>query len=99
MKKFEAYHKGTDVLKFLRKEFSNGFWSERTYDENGKELTYKNSYGYCSERTYDENGNQLTFKDSNGYYSIKEKQVTKEDFEAFTNPKPCEKCCCRCCVK
>ena len=40
---------------------------EKTYDENGNQLTYKDSKGFSNERTYDENGNQLTYKDSNGF--------------------------------
>jgi hypothetical protein len=39
----------------------------KTFDENGRELTFKGSSGYWHERTYDLNGRELTFKDSNGY--------------------------------
>jgi hypothetical protein len=46
--------------------YSSGFWSERTYDEKGNKLTYKNSEGYWSEYTRDENGNELTYKNSVG---------------------------------
>jgi YD repeat-containing protein len=45
----------------------NGFSYERTYDSNGKLLTYKDSDGFSYECTYDSNGNELTYKDSNGY--------------------------------
>ena len=45
---------------------SDGFWSERTYDEKGNELTYKDSEGYWYEYTYDEKGNILTYKNSEG---------------------------------
>ena len=48
---------------------SNGYWYEKTYDEKGKELTFKDSNGYWSEYTHDENGNVLTYKDSDGYWS------------------------------
>jgi YD repeat-containing protein len=48
---------------------SDGFWSERTYDEKGNILTYKNSDGYWREYTYDKKGKALTFKDSSGYWS------------------------------
>jgi hypothetical protein len=41
-------HKNSDV-----------FWSERTYDKNGNQLTYKNSAGVWSECTYDKNGKRL----------------------------------------
>ena len=47
---------------------SDGYWLERTYDENGNELTFKNSNGYWYECTYDKNGNYLTCKDSKGYW-------------------------------
>ena len=43
-----------------------GIWSERSYDEKGNQLTFKDSNGRSWERTYDEKGNSLTFKDSNG---------------------------------
>ncbi len=46
--------------------YSDRYSSERTYDSNGNELTYKNSDGYSSESTYDSNGKELTYKDSNG---------------------------------
>ena len=39
-----------------------------TYDAQGNELTYRDSYGNWSERTRDAQGNVLTFKDSNGYW-------------------------------
>ena len=64
MEEFKAYHKGTNVVKFLRREFIDGTWFEFTYDENGE---------------------LLTFEDSEGYYEIKYKEVTKEEFEIFTN--------------
>jgi YD repeat-containing protein len=63
----------------------NGYWYEKTYDDNNKVLTYKNSDGAWCEYTYNENGNELTCKNSDGYYKIKGKSVTKEEFEAFVN--------------
>ena len=61
------YHKNGKVsLKYL--EFSGGDWLEYTYNDNGNELTYKNSSGYWVEHTYDDNGNELTYKNSNGYW-------------------------------
>ena len=39
-----------------------------TYDAQGNELTYRDSYGNWRERTRDAQGNVLTFKDSNGYW-------------------------------
>ena len=55
---------GNRVYKF--EIHSNGYLSERTYDDNGKTLTFKDSLCYWSERTYDDNGNELTYKDSDG---------------------------------
>lgn len=46
--------------------YFEGHWLERTYDHNGNELTFKDSYGYWSERTYYDNGGLLTYKNSNG---------------------------------
>ena len=66
---------------------SNSYRTERTYDENGNELTYKNSVGYWEEKTYDEKGNQLTFKNFDDDYRIRDRKVTKEEFEAFINLK------------
>ena len=79
----ELFNKeGKRVYEF--KIYSDGYSYEYTYDENGKELTYKNSTGY----SYD---NQLTYKNSEGYYRIKDKYVTKEEYDAFIqsldNPK------------
>jgi hypothetical protein len=41
-----AYHKNSDVIKWKRKTHSNGLSSEYTYNEQGEELTYKDSSGY-----------------------------------------------------
>jgi len=46
---------------------SDGYSYERTYDSNGKVLTYKDSDGFNYECTYDSNGKELTYKSSNGY--------------------------------
>ena len=69
MKEVKYYHKNSDVVAFEREEFSSGSWGEKTYDENGNELTYKNSNGFWRERTYDKTGNELTYKSSEGYWS------------------------------
>jgi YD repeat-containing protein len=53
----------------IYKQFKDGNWWEKTYDDNGNELTYKNSDGYWEQYTYNENGKELTCKDSNGYWS------------------------------
>jgi len=45
--------------------FRGGFI--KTYDDNGNELTYKNSDGFNWTKTYDDKGNILTYKNSNGF--------------------------------
>jgi YD repeat-containing protein len=39
-----------------------------TYDENGNQLTYRDSEGFWWEYTYDADGNVLTFRNSEGYW-------------------------------
>ena len=65
----------TENLTFYNKEgkqayefdtYPSGNFYEKTYDEKGNILTYKNSKGYSKEYTRDKNGNELTFKDSDG---------------------------------
>ena len=85
MKTEKAYHKNSDVLKWKRKTDSIGFSWEQTYNEQGREETYKNSAGFSFERTYNEQGQEETYKNSDGTYIIKDKYVTKEEFEAFVN--------------
>ena len=55
---------GVTVYRF--EAYKDGSCSERTYDSNGNDLTFKNSDGYWSERTYNSDGNELTFKNSDG---------------------------------
>jgi len=60
------------------------------FNKDGKRV-YRfgtNISGDNYECTYDEKGNELTYKNSYGYYGIKEKQVTKEEYEAFINGIP-----------
>jgi hypothetical protein len=63
----------------------DGYSVECTFDDNGNELTYKDSNGFIYECTYDEKEIEKTYKDSNGFYKIKRKRVTKEEYEAFIN--------------
>ena len=77
-----TYDKNGKPLTFKN---SDGFSWEMTYDKNGNRLTYKDSDGLSCESTYDKNGKPLTFKNSKGVFKIKEKVVTKEEFEAFIN--------------
>lgn len=83
MKETIYYHRNSDVIAFERIEYKDGSWSDRTYDEWGNILTYKNSNGNWYERTYDERGNDLTLKNSNGKFEIKGKKVTEEEFNEF----------------
>ena len=54
------------VMIYNFREVIDGYSYECTFDENGNELTYKNSVGGSCEYTYNENGDRFTFKDSNG---------------------------------
>jgi hypothetical protein len=77
----EYHPNGKKSYEFIT--FLDGVSYERTFNERGNALTFKNSKGYTYERTYDEKGNQLTYKDSDGYYRIKEEWVTQKEYEAF----------------
>lgn len=83
----EYYHKNSDVVAFKRIECKDGDWFECTYDEQGNEVSHKDSSGFWNERTYDEKGNELTYKSSNGYFRIKGKEVTEEEFNNFIKSK------------
>jgi hypothetical protein len=88
MKIEKAYHKNSDVIKWKRITYSDdysSYSSERTYNEQGKQLTFKSSNGFSYEHTYNEQGQVLTFKNSDGMYAIKGKYVTKEEFDSFVN--------------
>ena len=64
-KDITLYHKNGEInISYL--EVSSGYWWESTYDDNGNELTYKNSEGSWDESTYEDNGNRLTYKNSQG---------------------------------
>lgn len=39
-----------------------------TYNDNGKELTYKTSDGYWREYSYDDNNKILTYSDAHGFW-------------------------------
>jgi len=47
---------------------SDGFCKEYIFDDDGNELTFKDSNGHLSESTYDDSGNELTFKNSKGFW-------------------------------
>ena len=84
MKTVKYYHKNSDVIAYEKIIKEDGYWFERTYDEKGNQLTFKDSDGYWNERTYDEKGNELTFKNSDGYwnektYNEKGNQLTFKD--------------------
>jgi hypothetical protein len=73
---------GNRVYEFITT--SDGHWGKFTFDSNGNELTYENSYGYWNKRTYDSNGKELTFENSYGYWSkytrdSKGKELTYDD--------------------
>ena len=67
-------------------ESYNGRWIERTFDDNGKELTFKNSNGDWYEYTRDDQGNPLTYRNCHCYwykktYDDKGKELTFKDSE------------------
>ena len=66
-KEIRLYHKNGEA-RIMYFEFSDGDWLEHTYNDNGNNLTYKNSSDYWDEYTYDDNGNELTYKSSRGYW-------------------------------
>jgi len=66
-KTIKLYHKNGKLSLWYFK-YSDGYWYEITYDENGNAITFKNSNGYWYEHTYDENGKELTYRNSNGYW-------------------------------
>ena len=54
---------------------------EYTYNQNGNQLTFKDSNEYSWEKTFNVNGRELTFKDSDGLswestYDDNEKELT-----------------------
>jgi len=56
--------KGNLVYSFFT--YQSILCSERTYNDRGDLLTFKNSDGDWSKFTYDDKGNQLTYEDSDG---------------------------------
>ena len=46
MKTIKYYHRNSDVAAYKKEIYDDGYWYERTYDENGNPLTFKNSEGY-----------------------------------------------------
>tara|TARA_R110002153_G_scaffold6130_2_gene28009 strand:+ start:477 stop:896 length:420 start_codon:yes stop_codon:yes gene_type:complete len=83
----ELYNKeGVKAYKYETN--SDGYWEERTFDEKGNVLTYKDSDGYWYECTYNENGNRLTCKGSDGFweehtYDEKGNELTYENSDGF----------------
>ena len=46
MKTIKYYHRNSDVVAYKKEIYEDVYWYERTYDENGKPLTFENSEGY-----------------------------------------------------
>ena len=78
----KAYHKNSDIVAYHKYE-KKDLIKERTFDENGYLLTFKDATGYSYDCTLDENGNEIAFKNSDGFYQVKGNKVTKEEYEAF----------------
>lgn len=87
-KDLELFHKNNGHRAYSFLAISNGFSCEQTYDEQGKQLTFKGSDGYSCEYTYDEKGNELTFKNSSGFsceytYDEQGKRLTFKDSSGY----------------
>jgi hypothetical protein len=52
MKITKYNHKNSDKIKFERVERPDGYWFERTYDEKGNQLTFKDSDGEYHDLTW-----------------------------------------------
>ena len=55
-----------EIIKETINKNSDGTWNKSTYDSNGNQLSYEDSYGNWDKSTYDKNGNELTYENSNG---------------------------------
>ena len=62
----KEFHKNGKASYWFVKFSPLGYYHERTYDENGYVLTFKNSNDYWESYTRAENGKELTFKNSVG---------------------------------
>jgi len=78
----KAYHKNSDMVAYHKYE-NKDLIKERTFDENGNLLTYKDSSGYSCKYTLDENGYKIAYETSYGFYHVKGEEVTKEKYDAF----------------
>lgn len=66
MKTIIYYHKNSDKKAYEKKICPDDCWIERTFDQKGNVLSFRNSVGRWSECTFDENNKILTYKDSDG---------------------------------
>ena len=57
MKKIEYYHKNSDVITYQKIIYDSGYWYEKTYDENGNELTGYDCLKYLCDYIQDTNMN------------------------------------------
>ena len=79
----EYHDNGNKSYEFITD--SDGDITERTFDKNGNALTVKKALYqlFSYELTRDEQGNELAYKNTDGIYTIKGKQVTQQEYEAF----------------
>ena len=79
------YHKNSDEVAFERFEDSNGFSYECTYDEQGNELTYKDSNDYFRIK-----GEEVTEEEFNNFRTKKEMKTPMQElidtFEEMRSP-------------
>ena len=68
--------------------YSRGAWEECVYSEAGYLLKNIDSTGYWYSFTYDSEGHRLTSIDTYGSCKVKGKVVSREEYDAFINPKP-----------
>ena len=53
--------------KEIYREYSDGYWFKREYDDKGKEIRYENSNGSWCKWEYDDKGNLIYSENSDGF--------------------------------
>ena len=53
--------------KEIYREYSDGYWFKREYNDKGKEIYYENSTRLWRKYEYDDQGNQIYFENSDGF--------------------------------
>ena len=76
------YHPNGNMSYYFR-TFECGAIEEAIFNKHGDFVILKSENGYINYFTYNEQGEIIAYKDSDGYYQIKDRQVTKEEYDAF----------------